>query len=394
MSGKNKLFKNAVEHISDFYNIDRHEELFDVLKKIIPFESAYIFFINPDEIRIEYSCNSKLKDKTFHIEQELGQELFKGIFSDKFKEFINTSGIKNFLAEPLKIKNTVFGFVLIEGENFTEDEKLIFKSCAAIIANITKDKEINKIIAMQIKALQENILEINSENKKIKKNEVVRTNFLTHVSHEIRTPLTSILGYAEMLIKEFAGALNDKQKEFINDIQVSGVHLMGMINEILDLSKIEAGAMKLNLSEFDISTAVNEACNIVAPLAAKKEIDIAIDIKPFKINADYQKIQQILFNLLSNSIKYTPIGGHIWVNANKTENEVIISVKDNGIGIARENHSKIFEKFEQIVKNREISTGLGLSITKELVKLHNGEIKLISEEGKGAEFKIILPIEF
>ena len=388
------MFKNAVEHISDFYNIDRHEELFDVLKKIIPFESAYIFFINPDEIRIEYSYNSKLKDKTFHIEQDLGQELFKGIFSDKFKEFINTSGIKNFLAEPLKIKNTVFGFVLIEGENFSEDEKLIFKSCAAIIANITKDKEINKIIAMQIKALQENILEINSENKKIKKNEKVRTNFLTHVSHEIRTPLTSILGYAEMLIKEFAGALNDKQKEFINDIQVSSVHLMGMINEILDLSKIEAGAMKLNLSEFDISTTVNEACNIVAPLAAKKEIDIAIDIKPFKINADYQKIQQILFNLLSNSIKYTPAGGHIWVNANKTENEIIISVKDNGIGIARENHSKIFEKFEQIVKNREISTGLGLSITKELVKLHNGEIKLISEEGKGAEFKIILPIEF
>lgn len=389
------MFRNAIAHISDFYNLNKHEELFNVLQKIIPFKSGYIFFINPDEIRIDCSYNSKIKEKEFSIDKTLGEELFQGIFSSKFKDFVKKLNITHeYIAEPLKIKNTIFGILLIEGENFSENDKLVFKSCAATIANITKDKEINKIIAMQIKALQENIQEINSENKKIKQTDKIRNNFLTHVSHEIRTPLTSILGYSEMLIKELAGKLNEKQKEFISDIQISGVYLLGIINEILDLSKIEAHSMKLHRTEFDLTIAINEACNIVSPLAAQKEIDIETELEPVIINADFQKIQQIIFNLLSNAIKYTPTGGNIFIKVAKQDNSVVISVKDNGIGISKENHSRIFEKFEQAaVINKEMSTGLGLAITKEFVKLHKGKIKLISEPNKGAEFIIIIPVK-
>jgi len=389
------LFKDAIIEIKNFYTINKHEELFDVLKRIIPFESAYIFFINPENIRLEYSCNSKLLQKEFRIETNLGQELFNGVLSERFTEWINVLRINNFLAAPLKIKNSVFGVLLIEGGSFSENDKIVFQTCASIIANITKDKEINKILSMQTKALQEVILETNNENKKIKKSEEVKTNFLSHVSHEIRTPLTSIIGYADMLMKEFAGDLNGKQKEFVNDIQVSGIHLLGMINEILDLAKLETGAMKLHLSEFDILQCVNEACNVIKPLAQKKNIEVWSDVPSIEINADYQKIQQILYNLLSNAVKFTPEHGHIEIKATVNGENLMISVKDNGIGIAPENQIRIFEKYEQIeCSNKDASTGLGLAITTELIKLHGGRIELISELGKGAEFRVVLCLTF
>lgn len=387
------MFKKTIEHIAEFYNLNKHEELFDVLQKIIHFKSGYIFFISPEDIRIEYSYNCKIKDKNIPVEKTLSQKLFSGVVDEEFAHLMHSYGIENYLAEPLKIKNNVFGILLIEGDPFSEDEKLVFKSCAAIIANITKDKEINKIIAMQIKALQEGITEINSENKKIKQSEEVKTNFLSHVSHEIRTPLSSILCYSEMLVKELAGKLNEKQKEFVTDIQTSGILLLGMINEILDLSKIEAGAMRLNRSNFDISKAVLEACNIIAPLAAQKEIDVATELEDIEINADYQKIQQILFNLLSNAVKYTPNNGNILIKTHLDNGYAEITVKDSGIGIAPENQERIFEKFEQIhnVKTM-LSTGLGLAITKELVKMHDGTITVNSEKDKGAEFIVRLPL--
>ena len=387
------MFKNTLEHISEFYNINRHEELFDVLGKIIRFNSGYIFFISPEDIRIEYSANSKINTNPIPVDKNLAQKLFKGQIDKDFAVLMKKYNIESYLAAPLKIKNAFFGILLIEGSNFSEDDKLVFNSCAAIIANITKDREINKIIAMQIKALQEGISEINSENKKIKQSEEVKTNFLSHVSHEIRTPLSSILCYSEMLVKELAGKLNDKQKEFVTDIQASGIMLLGMINEILDISKIEAGALKLNRSKFDISRAVLETCNIIKPLAEQKKIDLATEIENIEINADYQKIQQILFNLLSNAIKYTPENGNIWIKVNKTDGFAVITVKDNGIGIAKENQEKIFEKFEQISNvNSMLSTGLGLAITRELVKMHDGTIKVNSEKDKGSEFVVSIPL--
>ena len=194
-----------------------------------------------------------------------------------------------------------------------------------------------------------------------------------------------------MLSNEYIGKLNEKQKEYINDIKISGLHLLGMINEILDMSKIEAGAIKLTLREFEINQAINEVINIINPLLIKKNQTLETYIENFKIKADYQKIQQILFNLLSNAIKYTPENGTIKINAYKNNNSAIIEIEDNGIGIETKNHKKIFKKFEQVGEIQENSTGLGLSITKELIKLHKGKISLNSELNKGSKFLITLP---
>ena len=157
-----------------------------------------------------------------------------------------------------------------------------------------------------------------------------------------------------MLSNEYIGKLNEKQKEYINDIKISGLHLLGMINEILDMSKIEAGAIKLTLREFEINQAINGVINIINPLLIKKNQTLEI-------------------------------------NAYKNNNSAIIEIEDNGIGIETKNHKKIFKKFEQVGEIQENSTGLGLSITKELIKLHKGKISLNSELNKGSKFLITLP---
>lgn len=333
-----------LDFINKFFEIEP-TEILQTLKAVINFQSGYIYYSNPE--RLEYSFGKK--DGRITIK------------------------------ENLKIKNTVFGEIVITGEEFSDEEKYIFKTCSVIIANMLKDKEIAEIMKLQTKALQDGYLEI-------KKAEDAKSKFISHISHELRTPLNSILGFSELV--ELAGTLNKKQKDYLNDIKISGLHLLEMINEILDMSKIEAGAMSLNLREFEIEQVIDETINIIKPLLKQK---LTKNIENYTIKADYQKIQQILFNLLSNAIKFTPDDGEIIISAKMTD-MAIISVKDTGIGIARNNHEKIFKKFEQVNSNTQNSTGLGLSITKELVKLHNGSISLNSRIGEGAEFTVALPL--
>ena len=190
--------------------------------------------------------------------------------------------------------------------------------------------------------------------------------------------------------------MNFKQEEYVNDIKISATHLLGMINEILDMSKIEAHAMKIVKSNFWITRAIDEVCNIVSPLAEKKHIKITkVLTKDFEVFADYQKIQQILYNLTSNAIKYTPENGQIDITATINENNFKLVVHDNGIGIDPKYHGKIFAKFVQLdsaYTKKESSTGLGLTITKELVELHNGKISLISEINNGSTFIVEIPV--
>lgn len=360
-------YETAIELINKFYEIQMSEnfakDIFEILNEIMPFKSGYIFFTNP--LRLEYSYNGD----SASIEE------------------INSP----YLEENLKLKNTVFGKIIITGNNFTQSDKKIFHTCASVIANITKDSEISKIIKMQVNALQNGYIEIQKSNKKIVEAEKIKTKFLSHISHELRTPLNSILGFSDLLEKEYIGKLNTKQKEYVNDIKISSLHLLSMINEILDMSKIEAGAIKLTLKNFNISQAVTEVINILEPLIMKKKITLKTEIQNIDINADYQKIQQILFNLLSNAIKYTPDKGLIKITTIKDNNSLKISIKDNGIGISPKNHKKIFNKFEQLDQAKENSTGLGLAITKELIKLHKGKIQVKSQVGEGANFVITLP---
>ena len=289
---------------------------------------------------------------------------------------------KQIIKEELKIKNTKFGDIEISAKSFSDKDKGLFKDCAIIISNIIKDYEISKIMKMQVEALQDGYL-------KIKQSEEVKTKFISHVSHELRTPLNSILGFSDLLSNEFVGKLNEKQKEYINDIKVSGINLLNMINEILDMSKIEANAMKLNKTDFQISQLIFETENTVKPLL--KNIKFEKHIRDFTINADYQKVKQILLNILSNAIKFTK--DEIKITTKKEGDFAVISVKDNGCGISKENMAKIFNKFEQLDKHTENSTGLGLAITKEFVKMHGGVITIESEMNKFTDFIIKIPLK-
>ena len=213
---------------------------------------------------------------------------------------------------------------------------------------------------------------------------------MANISHELRTPLNAIIGFSQALDSKIFGDLNEKQAEYIKDIQISSLHLLGMINEILDISKLEANAMKFNPAKLNPTQVIQEVVNILEPLYKNKNIAVEFnkDISA-NIQADYQKFQQILYNLLSNAIKFTGNGGKIEIHQEIKDNDYILKVKDNGVGIDKKYHNKIFKKFvhiDNIYSNTVHSTGLGLTITKELVKLHNGKITLESEVDKGTTF--------
>jgi signal transduction histidine kinase len=228
----------------------------------------------------------------------------------------------------------------------------------------------------------------------------LKDDFLANMSHELRTPLNSIIGFSEVL--HGINSLTDKQKRYAGNIQKSGRLLLEMINDILDLAKMEAGKMEVRPTEFRIDSVVQAQCDMVRSLAEDKNIDLNVEVQPglAPVYQDQAKVQQILTNLLSNAIKFTPEGGRIDVRARQDEDgQLELTVADTGVGIAEEDRDIIFEKFRQSSSilgedglTREYSgTGLGLSILKELCKLLNGEISFESELGQGSTFKVVLP---
>ncbi len=224
-----------------------------------------------------------------------------------------------------------------------------------------------------------------------------KSDFLANMSHELRTPLNAIIGFAEILRDELVGTLNPEQKECANDIRVSGQHLLEMINDILDLSKIEAGKMVLHLESFPIVDAVQEVNAIIKALALQKNITLTLQYQQNStIEADRVKVKQIFYNLLSNAIKFTPEGGKVTTHLEVTPTALHAQVIDTGIGIAEEDQMKLFAPFTQIdtSKSRRYGgTGLGLALTQRLIELHGGAIRVTSEEGKGSNFSISIPIK-
>jgi signal transduction histidine kinase len=217
------------------------------------------------------------------------------------------------------------------------------------------------------------------------------------MSHELRTPLNAIIGFSEVLLEKMFGEVNEKQVEYLKDIHESGRHLLSLINDILDLSKIEAGRMELELSSFHLPTAVSNAMTLVRERAQRHGIALGADIDPAvgEFQGDERKVKQILLNLLSNAVKFTPDGGKVDVLARKMDGKVEIAVRDTGIGIAPEDQAAVFEEFKQVGRDytrKAEGTGLGLALTRRLVELHGGEIALASAPGRGSTFTVRLPL--
>jgi len=219
-----------------------------------------------------------------------------------------------------------------------------------------------------------------------------KTEFLANMSHELRTPLNAIIGFSEALREKMFGELNAKQEEYLNDIHDSGRHLLSLINDILDLSKIEAGRMDLDVQSFAAPPALEAALALVRERAQRKEIALSLEVDPAlgEMRADERKFKQILLNLLSNAIKFTPEGGRIAVAARQNGAGLEVAVSDNGIGIAPQDQATVFEEFRQVGPRAE-GTGLGLALTRKFVELHGGSIRLDSAPGRGTIFTFTLP---
>jgi signal transduction histidine kinase len=238
--------------------------------------------------------------------------------------------------------------------------------------------------------------EIEDKSRQIEAANRHKSEFLANMSHELRTPLNAIIGFSEVLQEKLFGELNEKQAEYTSDILTSGQHLLSLINEILDLSKVEAGRMELELSSFDLPLAIDNARTFVRERAVKHGItlDVEVDERLGEYVGDERKIKQILLNLLSNAVKFTPEGGRISITANKIDTGVEISVSDTGIGIPPAEQAMIFEEFRQVGGNyahKKEGTGLGLTLAKKFVELHGGKIWVESEVSKGSTFTFSLP---
>jgi two-component system CheB/CheR fusion protein len=263
------------------------------------------------------------------------------------------------------------------------------------IEDITERREIEN----GLEKAHEELKELAAELKRVAR---VKAEFLANMSHELRTPLNSINGFSEVLYDETFGPLNEKQKKYVNNVSTSGKHLLLLINQILDMAKVEAGKMNLVLSSLPMKRLLNDISMLVADMVSKKKIEMSLKIAENlpNIEADELKVKEIIYNLLSNAVKFTPEGGKIGMRASarKADSEIEVVVWDTGVGIAPENMEKIFEGFFRVdtpYSRVTEGTGLGLPLSKKLVELHGGKLFVESEGlNKGTEVRFTLPIIF
>jgi signal transduction histidine kinase len=224
-----------------------------------------------------------------------------------------------------------------------------------------------------------------------------KSDFLATMSHELRTPLNAIIGFSEVLREQMFGELNERQLAYVDDVLEAGRHLLSLINDVLDLAKIEAGKMELDLSQVSLTDVLRGALSMHADRASRGgvELDLATDPDEITIAADERRVRQIVFNLVSNAVKFTPPHGRVDVSARLDDRCVEVAVTDTGPGIAAQHLETIFEEFEQARdgKQAEEGTGLGLPLSRKLVELHGGRLWAESEPGRGSTFRVTLPVK-
>ena len=265
---------------------------------------------------------------------------------------------------------------------FTEKELTLLKTFAD-----------QAVIAIQNSRL---FNEIQSKSRELELANKHKSEFLANMSHELRTPLNAIIGFSEVLSEKMFGEINDKQLEYLLDIHTSGHHLLSLINDILDLSKIEAGRMELDLASVNLPMLLDNCTTLVRERASRQGLALALDVDDGLGDwvADVRKVKQIVINLLSNAVKFTPAGGRVTLRARRLEHAVEIAVVDTGVGIAPDQQALVFEEFRQAggdYLRKSEGTGLGLSLARRFAELHGGSIRVESEPGRGSTFAFILP---
>ena len=298
--------------------------------------------------------------------------------------------------EPTGIRASIFAPMVWEGRGIGA----IFVGRDVVGPFSEKDIALLKTFADQaVIAIQNARLfrEIQDKSRQLETANKHKSEFLANMSHELRTPLNAIIGFSEVLLERLFGELNEKQDDYLKDIHSSGRHLLNLINDILDLSKVEAGRMELDLTTFDLPSAISNAMTLIRERAQRHGIKLALDADQNlgETLADERKFKQILLNLLTNAVKFTPDGGRVEVKAHRDADNIVVAVHDTGIGIATEDQAAVFEEFRQVGRhytNKQEGTGLGLALTRKFVELHGGRIWLESEPGKGSTFTFTIPV--
>ncbi|MEE9519763.1 MAG: ATP-binding protein, partial [bacterium] len=316
-----------------------------------------------------------------------------------FLEVLREAGIHSAVAVPLKARDVVIGVLYVHSwsaHTFREEDKRLLSALADQAAIAIEQARHTEELERRVEERTQELLEANRQLEAASRH---KSEFLANMSHELRTPLNAIIGFSEILLDESVGEdlAPEERKEFLGNIVGSGRHLLRLINDILDLSKVEAGRMELHPEEFAVASVINGVLNTIKPLAAKKEIAIEVAVDPTGplLVADPGKVRQILYNLLSNAIKFTPERGQVGLRASRDGGEALFAVWDTGIGIKPENQAGIFAEFQQVestTSRQYEGTGLGLTLAKKFVELHGGRIWVESEPGKGSTFTFTLPL--
>jgi signal transduction histidine kinase len=308
-----------------------------------------------------------------------------GAYVGPNRENLIESGVRAILAVPMVREHHLIGCLGVtrnQAGDFPDDTIELLRTFATQSA-----------LAIQNARLFQ---EIEDKSRQLEAASRHKSEFLANMSHELRTPLNAILGFSEVLSQRMFGDLNPKQEEYLRDIHESGQHLLSLINDILDLSKIEAGRMELDPTVFDLPTAIENALTFVRERAARRGIALhrAVDRRLGQIRADERKVKQVLLNLLSNALKFTSEGGRIEVGAGVADGMAEVSVADTGIGIAPESQEAVFEEFRQVgtTAKKVEGTGLGLALSRRFIELHGGRIWVESKPGVGSTFRFTLPL--
>jgi len=338
--------------------------------------------VEPDLVR-------KLKELGIVAVAEAGTQHYDAASDAKVARLLSAlekEGYHGFLVSPLEAKQELLGIVCL----LNRQRETVSEAAVATLRALTGQ------VALVVRNIQYNE-ELARKNEELTHLDQLKSDFMATMSHELRTPLTSIIGYSDMLLSGMTGELNDKQTAFVDSILKGGEALLTLINDVLDLTKIEAGRLELNREAIDLRAALLGVLPVVKPRAQDKRIRISTFLPtdlPL-VWADPGKLNQVLLNLITNGIKYTHPNGGVSIEARTTGDMVEIWINDTGIGIAREDQDKVFQRFTQIDSSAtrlQGGTGLGLAIVRELVELHGGTIRVQSKLGKGSSFVFTMPI--
>jgi signal transduction histidine kinase/CheY-like chemotaxis protein len=385
--------------------------------RMVQFDAASVFLLDEDRTQLSAFATYPFSDQVNKIAKfRVGEGIVgwtvqtnemvnipDAIDDARFKIVDPARAPRSMLLIPLSSPQRVIGAMTMARrlvQPFTDVEAALVHVIVNQASISIENAQLYTKMQGQMSQIADQNAELEDANTQIKEVSRLKSEFLANMSHELRTPLNSILGFSEILKDNLAGTLTETQRvESLEAIHASGEHLLQLINDVLDMSKIEAGRMDLVLEEYHVDAAIREVVTVVKSLAGRKGIELGVTVDPEDLvaYADKGKFKQIIYNLLSNAIKFTPENGSVFVDAKVRDQagDLMVSVTDSGVGIPAEHIDRIWGEFYMIQgeHQKQKGTGLGLSLVRKLVELHGGQIEVFSEEGKGSTFTFTMPLQ-